>query len=167
MIGNIGSVPSLQCGIPLGIIIPKDVLCQAPELYAGRGRVEEAFGSCLFDGTRRHREVQPWLGNHTCAFRIYRRMMLWHPEAASPFHPAPQDIQPLRAVSRQSYLYFKPPVALFSEATRNRWGIRDDQMIDQVRFAENEGEEQRFADMRSWVRHAINVEFHPAALVQW
>ncbi len=67
-------------------------------------------------------------------------------------------------MNRQSYLYFKPPVTLFSTETRKVWGIHDDMMLEQVHFTENETDEQRFADMRSWVRNAIAVGFHPAAL---
>ncbi len=83
------------------------------------------------------------------------------------YRPVPQDLRPLCAVSRQSYLYIKPPVALFSEDTRMFWNIHDDYMIEQDRFDENEGKEQLFANMRSWVRNVIYVNFHPAALVQF
>ncbi len=165
VIGNIGSVPRRHCGTPLGIKVPIELHCLLPELRLGRNFVEEAFASRLFDGTRRHREeLQPWLGNHICAFRIYRWILLWHPEATSPFQPAPPAFPQLWAVNRQSYLYFKPPVRLFSAETRSTWGIRDDMMLEQVHFAANETEEQRFADMRSWVRNAIAVDFYMAAL---
>ncbi len=66
VVGDIG-VPRQQCGIPLGIKIPVALLSMVPELEAGRNMVEEAFGTRLFDGTRRHRDLQPWLGEHICA----------------------------------------------------------------------------------------------------
>ncbi len=138
--GNIGRVPRQRCATPSGIKIPLELLILTPELEGARNSVEQAFGSRLFDGTRRHRDLQLWLGDRLMAFRMYRWILLWHPLATSPLTLAPLAHRELCPVHKLSYQSFKPPVTMFSSDTRNIWGLHTDDIVARIRFSETRGD---------------------------